>query len=72
MPHLLHYVSKLRGRIYIGKDKGVFFSQGGNGWVEDCQIWGNPNFNVQVHGSGSHAVVKDCECANACAFSMSP
>ena len=44
------------------------FFRGGNGQVEGCQIWGNKFANVYVHDSGSQAVVKGCECANAQAF----
>ena len=55
----------LRGRIYDGKGNGVIFREGGKGRVLDCQIWGNEDANVGVRDSGSQAVVKACECANA-------
>ena len=44
------------------------FSLGGQGRVECCRIWGNPKANLQVRDSGTQAVVKGCECADAWAF----
>ena len=43
----------------------MFFAEGGKGRVEDCKIWGNKLANVGIHDSGTQAVVKGCECANA-------
>ena len=54
-----------RGRIHDGKDVGLVFIHGGTGRAEDCKIWGNAEAGVHVQDSGSQAVVKGCECANA-------
>ena len=43
----------------------MLFVQCGMGRVEGCQIWGHRLANVGVKDSGTQAVVKGCECANA-------
>ena len=58
-----HRFSTSLGRIYDGKNSGVFFVQCGKGRVEGCQISGHEGAGVLVQGSGSEAVVVGCKCA---------
>ena len=47
----------------MDKAPGWFFSQGGKGHVEDCQIWGNKRVGVVVQDDGSKAAIAGCKCA---------
>ena len=72
LPLCLRVPPPPHGRIHDGKCCGVAFAQGGEGRVEDCQIWGNKLANVHVQDSGSQAAVKGCECAKRLGLSRDP
>ena len=48
-------------RIYGGPDAGIKFTQGGNGRIEDCEIYNHHLSNVIVSGGSDELTIKRCK-----------